>query len=242
MNWLLTALAALLIGPFAGSLAADATKEVEERITERLQAISPELVPEHVEPSPLPGIYQIVVQGQVAYISEDGRYLIRGDVLDLETRESVSEGTQSRLRRERIENHGEENMIVYEPEGETRHTVTVFTDIDCPYCRQMHARMDEYLERGIAVRYIQMPRAGVGSGSYHKAVSVWCADDRNAAMDAAKAGETPERRQCPNPVEEQLELARSLGVSATPTIVAEDGRVHRGMVPPDELAANLGIE
>ncbi|WP_290647799.1 DsbC family protein [Aquisalimonas sp.] len=239
MKWIINALVASVLGPFAGFLAAD---DIEARITERLESINPELVPEHVEPSPLPGIYQIVVQGQVAYISEDGRYLIQGDVLDLDTRESVSEGMQSQLRRDRIDAHGEENMIVYQPEGGVWHTVTVFTDIDCPYCRQMHARMAEYLDRGIAIRYIQMPRAGVDSGSYHKAVSVWCAEDRNAAMDAAKAGETPARTECSNPVQDQLALARSLGVNATPTIVSEDGTVYRGMVPPAELAARLGMD
>lgn len=233
----------LAAGPVSAQTGSDDNlEEVTERITERLQEIDPQLEPERVEPSPLPGIYRIVVQGQIAYISADGRYLIQGDVMDLETRESVSAGTERQLRRERIEAHGEENMIVYRPEGETRHTVTVFTDIDCPYCRRFHRNMDAYLERGIAVRYIQMPRAGVGSGSYHKAVGVWCADDRRAAMDRAKGGAEIERRECDNPVETQLELARSLGVNATPTIVAEDGMVHRGYVPPDELAARLGDE
>lgn len=230
---------ALGIGMVAQSVSADGIDDAAKRISERLQSINPELEPERVEETPLPGIYLVVVRGQVAYISEDGRYLIQGDVMDLETRESLSDAVQGEIRRDRIREHGEENMIVYEPEGETRHTVTVFTDIDCPYCRQLHSQMDEYLDRGIAIRYIQMPRAGIDSGSYRKAVSVWCADDRHGAMDRAKAGETPERRECDNPVAEQLELARSLGVSATPTIVAEDGQVFQGLVAPEELLDRL---
>ncbi|MFV8834215.1 DsbC family protein [Aquisalimonas sp.] len=239
MKVLISALAAGLLTLTATSASAD---EVTERITERLQSMSPDLEPERVEATPLEGIYLIVVQGQVAYISEDGRYLIQGDIMDLDAQESLSDALQGELRRDRIEEHGEDNMIVYRPDGEIRHTVTVFTDIDCPYCRQMHGRMDAYLDAGIAIRYLQMPRAGVGTASYDKAVSVWCADDRNAAMDAAKAGETPEHRECSNPVEEQLYLAQSLGVNATPTIISENGTVHRGMVPPDELLQRLDSE
>ena len=233
-------LAAVAMVSASAVLGAD--DDVKQRISEQLQAISPDLEPEAIEPSPLPGIYQIMVQGQVVFISEDGRYLIQGDIMDLETRQSVGDSMENDRRRQQIEQHGEENMIVYTPEGETRHTVTVFTDIDCPYCRQMHQQLDQYLERGIAVRYIQMPRAGVDSDSYHKAVSVWCADDRHAAMDEAKDGVTLKQGECDNPVSEQLDLARSLGVNATPTFVGEDGSVYRGLVPPDDLLAQLEAE
>lgn len=232
----LTVMLTLGIGSQA---AADDLDAVTERITERLQSMDPDLVPDRVEETSLDGIYLIVVQGQVAFMSSDGRYLIQGDIMDLDTRQALSDAAQGEMRRDRLEEHGEDNMVVYSPDGEVRHTVTVFTDIDCPYCRQMHARMDEYLDRGIAIRYVQMPRAGVDTGSYHKAVSVWCADDRNAAMDRAKAGESMERRECDNPVSDQLDLARNLGVNATPTIVAEDGTVFQGMVQPDDLLGRL---
>ncbi len=229
----------LLLGLGAHTVSADDLDTVTERITERLQEMSPELEPERVEETPLDGIYLIVVQGQVAYMSGDGRYLIQGDVMDLDTRQSLSDVAQGDMRRDRIDDHGEDNMVVYAPDDEPRHTVTVFTDIDCPYCRQMHARMDEYLDKGIAIRYVQMPRAGVNTGSYRKAVGVWCADDRNDAMDRAKAGESVEQRECDNPVSDQLDLARSLGINATPTFVAEDGTVFQGKVSPGDLLERL---
>ena len=227
-----------LASAFQGAVADD-LDAVTERITERLQTMDPDLVPDRVEETPLDGIYLIVVQGQVAYMSADGRYLIQGDVMDLDSRRALSDAVQGDMRRDQLEEHGEGNMVVYSPEGDVRHSVTVFTDIDCPYCRQMHARMDEYLDKGIEIRYVQMPRAGVDTGSYRKAVSVWCADDRNAAMDRAKAGESMEQRECDNPVADQLDLARSLGINATPTIVADDGTVFQGMVSPDDLQGRL---
>ncbi|MFO7859096.1 MAG: DsbC family protein [Ectothiorhodospiraceae bacterium] len=240
------ALAALLPGSLVAAeqsterdsgAVSDATRE---RITEALQELDERLVPDRIEATRLPEIYRVQVDGQIAHISGDGRYLIQGSIRDLETGASLSDNARAGVRRELLADHGEDNMIVYRPDDEeVRHTVTVFTDIDCPYCRRFHENMDGYLERGIAVRYVQIPRAGEGSESYDKAVSVWCADDRNAAMDRAKAGRELTSRDCDNPVGDQLELARTLGVQATPTIVTEDGTMHPGFVAPDELLSRL---
>ena len=233
----LVVLACILATSHAG--AGDVSDELRERLSQRLQEFDPEIRLDRVEATPLPGIYQVVAQGQVAYMSEDGRYLVQGDIVDLEVGASLSDAVRGELVIDQLEAHGEERMIVYTPPDGADHTVTVFTDIDCPYCRQMHQRMDDYHAEGIEIRYVQMPRAGVGTGSYHKAVSVYCADDQLAAMDAAKAGETPEQRECDNPVESQLELARSIGVNATPTFIDEQGRMHRGLVEPADLASRL---
>lgn len=217
--------------------------EVTERITERLQHINPELRPDRVEPSPVPDLYQVVIDGQVLYITGDGRYLVQGDMMDLELRRSVSDGLRGQVRLEQLEAHGVENMIVYPADGDIEHAVTVFTDIDCPYCRQFHGDIDSYNREGIEVRYIQMPRAGLGSDSHRKAVAVWCADDRNAAMDEAKErGDISGATDCDDPIEEQLALARALGVNSTPSIITDRGTMHRGLVPADELRQMLDEE
>ena len=235
-------LACLLV--FAQPLIADEQlAEVTERISERLQAINPELRLDRVEPSPVPDLYQVVIGGQVLYITGDGRYLVQGDMMDLELRRSVSDGLRGQVRLEQLEEHGVENTIVYPANGDTEHVVTVFTDIDCPYCRQFHADIDGYNREGIEVRYIQMPRAGIGSDSHRKAVAVWCADDRNAAMDSAKdRGDISGDTDCANPIEGQLALAQAMGVNSTPSIITERGIMHRGLVPADELRQMLDEE
>lgn len=226
----------------AGTVAGDELEADRQRIEEALKAVNPDIRVDQVQPSPVEGLYQVVIGGQVVYVSADGRYLLQGDMLDLERRQSVSDTLRSEARRERIEAHGSENMIIYEAEGETRHVVTVFTDIDCPYCRQMHERIGEYTGGGIEVRYIQMPRAGEGSESYRKAVAVWCASDRKAAMDRAKQGESMGGADCDNPVASQLQLARDLGVNATPTFITEQGTMRRGLVGAEELLEMLDEE
>lgn len=224
-------------------LADDALAEVTERISERLQEINPELRPDRVEPSPVADLYQVVIGGQVLYITGDGRYLVQGDMMDLELRRSVSDGLRGQVRLEQLEAHGIDNLIIYPANGDTEHVVTVFTDIDCPYCRQFHGDIDAYNDQGIEVRYVQMPRAGLGSDSHRKAVAVWCAEDRNAAMDEAKQrGDIAGDTDCDDPIEEQLALAQALGVNSTPSIITERGIMHRGLVPADELRQMLDEE
>jgi thiol:disulfide interchange protein DsbC len=117
--------------------------------------------------------------------------------------------------------------------------VSIFTDIDCGFCRRLHAEMAQYNKQGIAVRYLFYPRAGIGSDSYKKAVSVWCADDRQAAMDSAKAGNEVPEKTCENPVEAHYELGQQMRVQGTPAIVLEDGEMVPGYVPPDKLRRAL---
>ena len=132
----------------------------------------------------------------------------------------------------------ESNMIVFGP-ANAKMTVTVFTDIDCGYCRKLHGEIDGYLAEGIKVRYLFFPRSGVGTPSFDKAISVWCADDRKAALTDAKAGKSIPDKKCDNPVKEQMELGEKLGVSGTPAIILESGEMVPGYVPPKRLATMI---
>ncbi|MEN1728206.1 MAG: thioredoxin fold domain-containing protein, partial [Pseudomonadota bacterium] len=125
------------------------------------------------------------------------------------------------------------------PSEEAKYEILVFTDPDCGYCRRLHEQIAEYTAAGISVNYMAFPRAGVGSGSYDKLVSVWCAEDPNAAMDVAKAGGTPTPVSCENPVEAQYRLGQSLGVTGTPSILTRDGGIIPGYVPPEQLISRL---
>ena len=126
-------------------------------------------------------------------------------------------------------------MIIYQSSGEARHTITTFTDIDCPFCRKMHREIGELNRLGIRVRYLFYPRAGIPSFSYDKAVSVWCAPDQHAEMTLAKSGKDPEPRQCANPIKEHIVLAQRLGLSGTPFAITETGRVVAGYRSAQDL-------
>jgi len=194
--------------------------------------------PASVEPTPVAGLYEVVVGSNVVYMSADGRYMLQGELVDVQNHVSLTEPRRRQVTRTAIDSIGEDKMIVFKPE-KVEHVVTVFTDIDCGYCRKLHNEMDQYLNEGIKVRYMMFPRAGVGSESYKKAVAVWCAEDRNGAMTDAKTGKAVEMKSCDNPIDQHMELVRQLGARGTPFIVLEDGSTQPGYVPAKRLSQLL---
>ncbi|MCC8987170.1 MAG: DsbC family protein [Candidatus Contendobacter sp.] len=195
--------------------------------------------PDSIQPAAIAGLYEVIVGGQVLYLSADGRFVVQGDILDLDSHANLTDNRRGELRDKAIDTVAEKDMVVFAPEGPVRHTVTIFTDIDCGYCRKMHSQMAAYSKEGIKIRYLMFPREGVGSESYNKAVSVWCADNRQEAMTKAKRGDNIERKTCDNPVQAQYELGQKLGVRGTPSLILENGDMIPGYVPPAQLAQLL---
>ncbi len=226
----------------AASLAAGELGQVERRVAETLSTLNPELSVDAVNPTPIAGLYEVLVGGQVLYFSADGRYLLQGDLVDLREQRSLTEARRQQQRLAQLAQVPAAEYITYPARGDKRHSVVIVTDIDCPYCQRMHRHMAELNERGVEVRYLQMPRAGVNSPSYGKAVAVYCADNQLEAMDRAKAGESVPQRQCDHPVREHLQLVRQLGINATPTVVFENGAVHPGYLNTADLLARIAQE
>ncbi len=213
--------------------AADAgITELRDSLAKRL----PQFEVSMIDKTPIDGIYQVIIGGQVLYMTKDARYMIDGNLIDLSTKKNYSEDAMSVIRLSEIDKLGEDKMIVYTPKT-IKHTITVVTDIDCPYCRRLHSEMDQYLAGGVQVRYIFMPLKG--QGDYRTTVSVWCSKDQNEALDMAKAGAELAVKDCDNPIEEHLKVSRSLGVRGTPAIILQDGSMLPGYVPANKLIAEL---
>ena len=218
--------------------AAAAESDAGAAITQSLSKVLPGVTPDEINPSPIQGVSEVLVGARLLYISNDGKYLLQGSLIDLNTRKDISEERRKGIRLDAINKVGDENMIVF-PAKDERHTITVFTDIDCGYCRKLHKEIDQFNAEGITVRYLMFPRAGIGSPSYDKAVSVWCAEDRRAALTHAKAGDDVVPRKCDNPVREQYELGGMLGVTGTPALILDTGELLPGYVPAKRLAQAL---
>lgn len=208
------------------------------RLREQLNALVPELEPSSIEPTPIDGLYEVRYGAEVLYVSEEGRYLLRGSLVDLQERQDLTEMARAKARLNMLSQVNERQMIVFSPKN-PKHTITVFTDIDCAYCRKLHSEIDRYLARGIKVRYLAFPRTGVDSPSFDKAVDVWCAPNRNVALTKAKKGQPVADQSCNNSVEEQMELGHLLGVSGTPAIVLESGEMIPGYQPAKSLSEML---
>jgi len=218
----------------AGASAQALTKE---ELASRLNGVEVK----DISDSPVPGIYQVAVGADVAYVTKDGRYVIRGDIYDAETNANVTEDTRAQARVAMLAAVDPASMIVFKPaDGNVKHKITIFTDIDCGYCRQFHREIDKVTALGIEVHYLFYPRTGPDTESWTKADQVWCAPNHNEALTRAKlGGEIPQVKQCSTPVESHYALGRSIGVRGTPAVFSETGELLGGYLPPATLAKVL---
>ncbi len=207
-------------------------------IKQTLKSLVPELEPDEIQPSAIKGLYEVVFGTRVFYISADGRYFLQGNILDTTTKTSITDSKETSLRSDLVKAIDDSSLIVFSPES-PKHTITVFTDIDCGYCRKLHREIKNYTDAGIAVRYAAYPRSGPDTPSYFKAVSVWCGEDQKALMTKAKGGEDFAQSKCKNPVDQHMEIAAKIGISGTPTILLEDGTLMPGYVPAERLLQAL---
>jgi len=237
---LLVVIAGLFSVSWAGAQQVDAEAElqnVRQKVNAMFQAISPE----DVTPSPLNGWYTIHRGSIVAYVSADARYLIQGDLIDLEANVNLSEYVRNTSRRELMASVTDEEFISFSPE-EVKYSIAVFTDVDCTYCRRLHNQIEEYMAYGIEIRYLMYPRNGPQSQAWTTAEEVWCADDRNGALTAAKADRKFASTNCDaSTVANQYNLGQEVGLTGTPAIVLDDGTLISGYLPPDQLKARLDV-
>lgn len=218
--------------------------EAAARIRERLTAVRPELPLVAVVPAALEGFYALEFEdGTIFYATEDGGFLLAGDLYEVTDTRFVnrSEDVRSRRRAETIAGLDTDDMIVFPASGDRKAVISIFTDIDCGFCRRLHLEVPELNRNGVEVRYLAYPRAGVGSGSYDKHVWAWCATDQRTAITRLKNGQSVEPRTCDNPVADHHALSQRLGVRGTPGTFLEDGRYLPGYMPAREFLKELGL-
>ncbi len=210
------------------------------QVKKALESMAPGAKADSITATSLPGLYEVIVGTEIVYISKDGRYMLQGDLVDVQAQKNLTEAKRGTGRLKLVNALSENAMIVFAPKNQpVKHTITVFTDVDCGYCRKMHSEMAELNRHGIKVRYLMFPRAGKNSPSYDKAVSVFCSKDRNAALTRAKATGNIEKKTCVNPVDQHMALVERLGLTGTPTLMLEDGRLMPGYVPAQRLSKLL---
>ena len=240
------AAALAILGASAVAQAADSPAQAAAR--KALTDLVPQAKIDAIEPAPMPGFQQVIVGSQLVYVSDDGKYLVQGTVLDIDTKSELtgSSGALSTYRKGLLQTAPTSDRIVFAPANPV-YTVSIFTDIECGYCRKLHNEIAEYNKQGIAIEYLAFPRMGLGSKDHRDMVSVWCAADRNQALTRAKEGKPVQAKECQSPVEAQFALGQRLGVTGTPAVYAANGAQLGGYLPPkqmrealDKLAASAG--
>ncbi len=218
------------------TVAAAGTPEARARAAIRL--VNPQVEIDQVGPAPLPGFQEVIVGGQPVYVSNDGKYLMQGALYDIQTKTNVGEASMARVRRRLMQSMPVSDRIVFAP-ANPKYTVTIFTDVECGYCRKLHSQMADYNRQGIAVQYVAFPRMGLGSEDFKKMVAVWCSADPKKALTDAKNDRQVPYRNCKNPVTMQYNLGQRMGLTGTPMILASDGTQLGGYIPPAQLRAAL---
>jgi thiol:disulfide interchange protein DsbC len=200
-----------------------------------MQGILPGVEVTSVAPTPVAGLLEISVGADIYYVSEDGKYFMQGEMMDLDTRVNLTEQSRTTARGKYLADFSGETAITFAAEDE-KYKVLVFTDIDCPYCRKLHREIADYNERGITVQYLFFPRSGPGTDSWAKADAVWCSSSRQQAMTDAKSGAVVEAEDCgETAVAMHYKLGKDLGIAGTPAIFTESGELIVGYRSAEEL-------
>jgi len=208
------------------------------KLKQRLLSMFPSDTAFTISKTPVPGLFQVDFDDSFVYITADGQYAVKGDIINMLTNANLTDLKRADGRIKTMQAITNKETITYPSKNKTT-TMTVFTDIDCSYCRKLHSDMGGYNDRGIEVHYVFYPRAGLGSNSHQKATSVWCADDQRKALDMVKSGRRIDKLECDTPILKHVEVANKLGVNSTPTLMFEDGTMLPGYIPPARLAAIL---
>jgi thiol:disulfide interchange protein DsbC len=232
----------LLAISLMGSATVFAAEDAElEKVRTKINSMFEQIGPENVTESPVDGWYTVHKGAVVAYVSADGRYLLQGDMIDLDTQVNLTEQARNIVRHEVMSSLADDQTIMFSP-AEVKYRVTVFTDIDCTYCRKLHSQIDEYLAAGIEVRYLLYPRSGPASRSWNTSEDVWCARDRNGALTAAKLDRDFKSPKCDaSIITDHYMLGQDIGLTGTPAIVFDDGTLVSGYLPPATLVSRLEL-
>lgn len=230
---------------------ASISADQQAKIINKLKQARPELNYTEIESSPIDGLYKIKINGQVAFVTADGAYLVAGDMFEVAVGNLINLQDQDRReaeiafesqRAKMIGAVDKSDMIIFSPKGDVKGYVSIFTDIDCGFCRKLHREIDSFLDRGIEVRYLAFPRAGVNSKSAQKLATAWCAKDRQLSMTQFKEGKDMPIETCANnPVADQYMLGQEVGVNGTPALVLASGKLIPGAVSAEYLAREMGL-
>lgn len=222
----------------AAAAGAVSPEQADKTVRTALQGLNPKFKPDFIGAAPFPGFREVLVSGQVLYVSDDGRYLIQDQPYDIQARRPASSAALLQHRKEKLDGIQRGDRIIFAATN-PKHVVTVFTDIECGYCRKLHQDVPELNRMGISVEYVAFPRMGLGSQDYTDMISVWCAVDRRKALTSAKEGQPVTPKNCTNPVAMQYTLGQQIGVSGTPAIFAADGTQLGGYIAPAQMKEAL---
>lgn len=223
----------------SSAMAEEAKAKTDAEVEAYIRAQLGALPVQSVKKAPIPGMYEVIVGGQIAYFSADMKYLIEGDIVDYQKRTNLTDQVRNKLSAAAFDGMEKKDYLAFTPKSGAKYVLNVFTDVDCGFCRKLHKEVPALNEKGVEVRYFLYPRAGLASNSSKKLESIWCSKNQQDAMTKVKAGKSIDSKTCENPIKEHIALGQQVGLTGTPLIFTGGGARINGYQPADQLYARL---
>jgi len=232
-----------IIAPLAAAISYSSASFAQEPLDEvraNLTEYMPSLQIDSLRETPAQGLYELVSQGQIAYVTEDGRYIIAGDLIDVQTRQNLTAQVQNKQRQAIVASIPDEQKIIYPAVGEKKYEILVLTDPSCPFCEKLHQELPALNKAGVEVQYLLIPRQGPGSPAFIESSKVMCSDDQKKLIDIAMKRQSIDGEACMDDmISQNMQLARELGMNGTPHTILPDGTPLPGFRPADEMLAAI---
>ena len=215
----------------------------ENLINEKITTILPPGTNiESIELSEFPGIYKVYYGDlQPLYVSQNGDFFIYGDMFNINSDGIINLTDKDILQKRKLlmQEITKEELISFKAKNEI-FTVTVFTDVDCGYCRKLHDEITTYNEAGITVNYAAFPRSGIGTETFSKMVGAWCSNNPKESITKLKNGKKLKLSFCDSqPVAKHYAIGNKIGVTGTPAIVSSKGELLPGYHSAEDLLSKL---
>jgi thiol:disulfide interchange protein DsbC len=229
-----------VLAPLAASLlaatahGAPANTDAVATIKQNIESRFPGAHVLDVQPSVIPGVYELFMGDQIVYSDATGDYLIVGSLVETRTKQNLTEA--------RLSEHGKINFGVLPLEraikvvkGNGSRKFAVFSDPDCPYCQQLEKTLESVTD--ITMFVFLYPIASLHPQAPVKAHAIWCAPDRSAAWNQWMHQKIlPPTKSCGgDPIDALQKLGDELHINSTPTLFFADGRRVAGAIPVEEL-------
>lgn len=223
-----------------------AEEDGKQQIRDHFESLGADIKVQSIDASPVPGLYEVSLStGEVLYASKDGKHVLAGPLYRFDGKglENLTEQRLSALRVKALATIPADERVIFKPKGEVKARLQVFTDVDCPYCRQLNAHVPQLTALGVQVEYLAYPRQGMNSAAAKKMSAIWCAPpkQRPELMNKAKRGARLSSVSCDSPIQKELELGQRLGVRGTPSLITEDGRMVPGYLNVEQIRKLLKI-
>lgn len=218
---------------FAGSAYAD-----EASIKQNLQKNLPDAPAiQHVGKTPIKGIYEVIIGGQLLYTDEDGEYLIAGNIIDIKKQTNLTEERMRKLFRVNVAALPVE-LAIKTVRGNGSRKLYVFSDPDCPFCRKLE---QELVGINNVTIYTFLFPLDMHPKAADRSRAIWCSADKSKAwIDLMTKNIEPKAAaKCADPIAKTLALGQQLRVNSTPTVFLANGERIAGAVPRAELEKRM---